>query len=79
MTHDDRSLMATSGLRGHTTMDFEIGVLGTLPAWAWMWRVHVRADSASESGAPVARRADGTDTIRPSQRLGEEIARFERE
>lgn len=56
-----------------------IGVLGTLLAWAWMWRLHVRRGSESGSDVSIARRADGTDNIRRSQRLVEEIARFERE
>lgn len=56
-----------------------IGVLGTALAWAWMWRLHARADSAHDTDASVTRRADGADNIRRSQRLVDEIARFERD
>lgn len=58
---------------------FWIGIVGTLLIWVWMWRLYVRADRVPDTDAPVARRADGTDSIRRSQRLVAEIARFERD
>ena len=55
---------------------FWIGILGTLLAWAWMWRQYRRKDPDAGTFVP---RADGTDSIRRSQRLVDEIARFERD
>ena len=55
---------------------FWIGVVGTVAAWAWMWRQSRRPDP--DAGACVPR-ADGTDGIRRSQRLVDEITRFERD
>jgi len=53
---------------------FWIGVAGTLAAWGWMWRQFRRHDP--DAGAFVPR-ADGTDSIRRSQRLVDEIRDFE--
>lgn len=53
------------------TWNFWIGIAGTLLAWAWMWRLRGRRDDGRD-------RADGTDGIRRSQRLVDEVAEFER-
>ena len=50
---------------------FWLGIAGTLLAWAWMWRLRGRQDDGRD-------RADGTDGIRRSQRLVDEVAEFER-